>query len=257
MSQNNTTRDEFSDRTILVTGSSRGIGAATAKELAERGGDIVVNYHTSEDRAEAVVDSITDAGGEAIAVQADVRDPDAISELVATAESAFGTIDVLVNNANISFSRTPLLEHPWEEFRDKLVGEIRAAYNCTQAVAPGMLEQGYGRIVYVSSEATRTVRPGFGSHVTAKSALNGLARSVATELASEGVVANVVSPGPVRTDASADVLEQFEDQLIAETPMGDLAEPRDVARTIALFASDDASFVTGTHTPVSGGLLVE
>ncbi|CCQ36584.1 3-oxoacyl-[acyl-carrier-protein] reductase [Natronomonas moolapensis 8.8.11] len=250
---------DFEDTVALVTGSSRGIGAATARLLGERGADVVVNYNSSADAADTVVDYIRTAEGEgdAIAIQADVRVRDDVDAMVAEAESTFGTVDVLVNNANMSFPFKPFLEQSWAEFSAKFQDELRAAYNCTQATAPAMADQGYGRIVYVSSEAARNPQPTFSAHTTAKAGLNGLARAVATELGGEGIIANVVSPGLVRTEASEPYRAEFDDEVRAQTPLGRIAEPEDAARAIAVFASDDAQFVTGTYTPVNGGLTVE
>lgn len=248
---------DFTDQTIIVTGGSRGIGAATAETLGARGGSVGVNYHTSEDAAADVATAVEEAGGEAITVQADVRDPDAVEEMVDTVRAEFGTVDVLVNNANMDFVTKSFIDMSWEAFEAKLTDELRAAYNCTQAVAPDMIEQEYGRLVYVSSDAARNPRPGFSAHVTAKAGLNGLSRAIATELGEHGIVANVVAPDFVRTDASAPYIERFEEQISEATPVGRVADPDDIAKSIALFASDDAQFVTGTYTPVNGGLLTQ
>jgi 3-oxoacyl-[acyl-carrier protein] reductase len=248
---------DFSNRTAIVTGSSRGIGAATAETLGARGASVTVNYHTSEDAAEEVAAAVSAAGGDAITVQADVRDPEAVNAMVETTEAELGPVDVLVNNANMSFATKPFVDLSWAEFSQKLTDELRAAYNCTQAVVPGMIEREYGRLVYVSSDAARNPRPGFSAHVTAKSGLNGLSRAVATELGQHGIVANVVAPDFARTDASAAYVEQFADEVAEATPLGRVADPEDIARSIAMFASEDAQFVTGSYTPANGGLMTE
>lgn len=247
----------FSDRTAIITGSSRGIGAATAKTLGARGANVTVNYNSSEDAATEVAVAVSEAGGDAITVQADVRDPEDVNAMVETTEAEFGAVDILVNNANMTFATKPFVDLSWEEFNQKLTDELRAAYNCTQAVVPRMVESGYGRLVYISSEAARNPRPGFSAHVAAKSALNGLSRALATELGRHNIVANVVSPDFVRTDASAEYVERFADEVVEATPLGKIADPEDVARSIAMFASQDAQFVTGTYTAVNGGLMTE
>lgn len=245
--------EELAGDVAIVTGSSRGIGAATARTLADRGASVVVNYCTSPDAAEAVVDEIGAAGGEAIAVRADVTDADAVEAMVERTHEAFGAVDILVNNANMPFEHAPIDELSWADFEAKLTAELGAAVRCTKAVVPDMVGGGGGRIVYVSSGLSRSPTEGFAAHGTAKAALNTFATYVAEEYGPDGIRANVVAPGLVETDATADRVDAVREHVGAETPLGRVAQPPDVARTIAAFAGSAADFATGTYTPVNGG----
>lgn len=248
---------QFTDRVALVTGSSRGIGAATATLLGERGANVVVNYYSSEGAAEETAEAIRNAGSEAIVVQADVREKDDVAALVGAAEEEWGHVDVVVNNANMPFEKGPVADMSWETFSQKLTDEMAAAFHVTKAVTPGMVERGYGRIVYVSSGLADHTGPGFVAHGSAKGALNTFSKYVASEFGGDGITANVVAPGLVETDSTAQQVAAVREEFTAATPLDRIAQPEDVARTIAALASDDARFVTGTYTPVNGGKDME
>lgn len=242
----------------LITGSSRGIGAATARELASQGAKVVVNYRLSAEEADATVADIEDAGGDAMAVQADVTDVDAVEAMIGTIERTWDSVDVLVNNANIPFATKPLADLTWDEFSDKLHAEVKAAFTCSKAVLPGMVESGGGRLVYISSGLSESPQPGFAAHGTAKAGLNTFAKYVAAEYGEHGIRANVISPGLVETDATADHLtENVRTGVTQTTPLNRVAQPKDIAKTVAAFAGAGAQFVTGTYTPVNGGSGME
>lgn len=242
----------------LVTGSSRGIGAATARELASRGATVVVNYRTSVEEANSVVADIEDAGSNAMAVQADVTDVDAVKSMLLDIEDRYGGVDVLVNNANIPFATKPIADLAWEEFSNKLTAELKAAFTCSKAVLPGMVESGGGRLIYISSGLSKSPQPKFAAHGTAKSGLNAFAKYVAEEYGDDGIRANVVSPGLVETDATADQLDEDARTGVAQaTPLSRVAQPEDVAKTVAAFAGGSTQFVTGAYTPVNGGSGME
>jgi len=239
--------------TALVTGASRGIGAATARELGARGYRVAVNYFSNREAADQVVKAIEADGGEAFAVQADVHDPGQAAELLRRS-TADGRLDVLVCNAGAGFTPTPVRTLPWNDFKAKVTDELASVYTLTQQAMALMGAQGRGRIVYVSSSvADGPPAPGMAAHGTAKSALNTFARFVAHEAGPLGINVNVVAPGFVRTEASAGMPEEFQRSLAERTPLGRVAEPEDIARTIAMLVGEDAGFVTGEVLTVDGG----
>ena len=176
-------------KVAIVTGASRGIGAATARVLAERGFRVVVNYHSSAEEAEEVVADITGGGGEAVAIRADVTVPDDVSAMVGDTEQRWGQIDVLVHNALIPYDITSFADLTWEQLGGKLDRELHAAFLLTKAVVPGMTSRGYGRLLYLTAEPSRHPRNGMINLGVPKAAMNQFARYIALELASHGISA--------------------------------------------------------------------
>lgn len=243
-------------RVALVTGASRGIGAATATRLAREGAAVGVNYFQSGEAAGRVAAEIRAAGGRALAVQADVRDPAQVDAMVAAVTKAFGPVDTLVLNASIGFPAVPFLELPWEAFEAKLVGELKSAFSCCKAVVPSMVERKQGCIIAISSGLSRHPGEGFCAHSTAKAGLDAFVKSLALELGPSGIRVNVVAPGLTITDATARLPQAAKDASAAHTPLRRNAEPEDVAGAVLALASDDARFITGCYLPVSGGSLM-
>jgi 3-oxoacyl-[acyl-carrier protein] reductase len=243
-------------RVALVTGASRGIGAASAKLLAANHAAVAVNFHSSEGAAREVVEEIIRAGGRAIPVQADVRVATQVTAMVQKVERELGPIDILVSNAAIGFPMKPFVEQTWDEFSAKLNGELQAAFNCVQAVVPSMRARRSGSIIAISSTLSRHAGPGFSAHSTAKSGLDGLVRALALELGPLGIRVNVVAPGLTATDATAGLPDQVKQYTARSTPLGRIGNPEDVAGAILMLASDQARFVTGTYLPVNGGAFM-
>ena len=245
-------------KVALVTGGSRGIGAATASVLAERGFRVVVNYHASAPEAEEVVAAISAAGGEAVAIQADVTAPGDVAGMVGEIDQRWGGVDVLVHNALIPYAITSFAELTWEQLGGKLDGELRAAFLVTKAVVPGMISRGYGRLVYLTAVLSRHPRDGMILLGTAKAALDQFVRFIALELAPHGITANLVAPATVEgTTMAQHLTPEKMHELAAATPMGRLVRPDDVARTVAFFASEDSGFTTGHCIPVNGGVAMD
>ena len=240
-------------QTALVTGASRGIGAECALLLARNGAAVGVNYIGNKQAAEQVVDRIRSDGGKALPVQADVRDPDQVARMVRTVEKDLGPVDILVNNANISFPVKPFTEFTWQEMADKLNGEIGASFNCCHEVVPGMVERKRGRIINVSSGLSRTPGDGFVAHTVAKSGLDAFTRALAHELGPHGVTVNTVAPGLTETDATAWLPPEAKAGTAAHTPLRRIGKPEDVAGAVLFFAAHYGQFVTGTYLPVDGG----
>jgi 3-oxoacyl-[acyl-carrier protein] reductase len=246
------------DRVAVITGASRGIGAATALVLAERGFRVVVNYRSSADEAQQVVRAATDAGGEAMAVRADVTRGDEVAKMVAEAEKRWGRIDVLVHNALIPFDVTSFADLTWEQLGGKLERELRAAYLITKAIVPGMISRKYGRMVFLSTGLSKRPRDGMIALGTAKAAMDQFVRYIALELAPHGITANLVAPATVdETTVTDQLTPQQMVHLGASNPMGRLVRPDEVAKTVAFLASEDSGFTTGAYLPVNGGLAMD
>jgi 3-oxoacyl-[acyl-carrier protein] reductase len=245
-------------RVALITGASRGIGAATASVLAEQGYRVVVNYRASARQAEKVVATIAAAGGEAMANRADVSVPDDVSAMVNEIDRRWGGTDVLVHSALTPFDITSFADLSWEQLGGKVDSELRAAFLTTKAVVPGMVSRGYGRLIYLSTGLSRRARDGMITLGTAKAALDQFVRYVALELAPHGITANLVAPATVE---GTRVTQQFTTdrmrELAAATPMGRLPRPEDVASAVAFLASEDSGCTTGHYLPVNGGLAMD
>lgn len=248
----------FTGKVALVTGGSRGIGAATALVLAGRGFRVVVNYHAGAAPAEEVVAAISAAGGEAVAIQADVTVPDNVADMVGEINQRWGGVDVLVHNALMPYAITSFAELTWEQLGGKLDRELRAAFLVTKAVVPGMISRNYGRLVYLTTVLSRHPRQGMITLGTAKAALDQFVRFIALELAPHGITANLIAPATVEgTAMSRKLTSEQMHELAAATPMGRLVRPEDVANTVMFFASDDSGFTTGHTIPVNGGVEMD
>jgi 3-oxoacyl-[acyl-carrier protein] reductase len=241
------------DKVVLVTGSSRGIGAACAKQLALAGAAVAVNYYQSEQAAVNMVRELEYQGARAIAVQADVRDRDAVERMTDSIIQKFGKIDILVNNANIHFPMKPFVELSWESIEHKITGEIKSLYNCSRAVLQDMLTRKSGKLIFVSSTLSHAPGHGFSAHAAAKAAMDSMARVMALELGPSGITVNTVGPGLTETDATAGLPQKMKDQVALHTPLGKIGIPEDVAGVVAFLASPLADYLTGHYIPVCGG----
>jgi NAD(P)-dependent dehydrogenase (short-subunit alcohol dehydrogenase family) len=245
-------------RVALITGASRGIGAATAELLASRGFRVVVNYRSSAEQADEVVRAVAATGGEAVAIRADVTDADDVSAMVAETERRWGGIDVLVHNALIPFDVTTFADLSWEQLGGKLDRELRAAFLVTKAVVPEMISHKYGRLVYLSTGLSRSPREGMITLGTAKAALDQFVRYIALELAPHGITANLVAPATVdETKVTGQLAPDQIGRLGASNPMGRLVRPDEVASTVAFLASEESGFTTGHYLAVNGGLAMD
>jgi len=245
-------------RVAVITGASRGIGAATASVLAERGFRVVVNYRSSVEEAEQVVRAATAAGGEAVAIRADVTQADEVAEMIGETEQQWGRVDVLVHNALIPFDVTSFADLSWQQLGGKVDRELRAAYLITKAVTPGMISRGYGRLVFLSTGLSRRPREGMIALGTAKAAMDQFVRYIALELAPHGITANLVAPATVdETKVTGQLTAEQVAHLGATNPMGRLVRPDEIAKMVAFLASEDAGFTTGAYVPVNGGLAMD
>jgi 3-oxoacyl-[acyl-carrier protein] reductase len=238
----------------LVTGASRGIGAAVAKALAAQGAAVAVNYFGSEPAAQAVVAEIRAGGGRAVAVKADARDQAQVETMAAAVKAELGPIGILVLNASISFPMAGFLDYPWEAFQAKLLGELGAAFHGCRAVVPQMLERKGGSIVAITSGLARNPGGGFCAHSAAKAGLEGFVRALAYELGPMGIRVNAVAPGLTLTDATAQIPDKQKDMAAAHTPLRRNGQAEDVAEAVAGLLQ--TGFITGATLPVNGGSYV-
>jgi 3-oxoacyl-[acyl-carrier protein] reductase len=245
-------------RVAVVTGASRGIGAASALVLAEQGFRVVVNYRSSAEEADEVVKTATAAGGEAMAIRADVTAPGDVAAMIDETNEKWGRVDVLVHNALIPYDVTSFADLSWEQLGGKLDRELHAAFLVTKAVVPVMISRSYGRLVYLTTVLSRRPRQGMITVGTAKAAMDQFVRYVALELAPKGITANLVSPATVADTAANSLLKTEEvSQLGAANPMGRLVRPNEIAKAVAFLSSEDAGFTTGHCLEVNGGLAMD
>lgn len=254
---------DFKDKVILITGASRGIGAAIAQAFAAEGAFVVVNYLRNAAAAVEVVERCRALGGDAWAIRADVGVPGEVQAMVAQVLAEVGRIDVVVNNAFRPYSFDPeqrkrFWELGWDDYQAQIDGAVRATYNVCQAVLPHLRQRAQGSIVnLVTDLVERPVVP-YHDYTTAKSALVGFSRNLAAELGPLGIRVNCVAPGLVYpTDASRATREDVKEALIAQTPLRRIANPEDVAGPVLFLASRWSRFMTGQVLFVDGGLVMK
>lgn len=241
------------NRVALVTGASRGIGKATALALATEGAKVVVNYASSSNAADQVVKEITEAGGEAIALQADVSQVEQVDNLIKQTLDKFGRIDILVNNAGITRD-TLLLRMKPEEWQAVIDLNLTGVFLCTRAVSKIMLKQKAGRIINITSVAGQMGNPGQANYSAAKAGVIGFTKTVAKELATRGVTVNAVAPGFIETDMTNDLKS---DDIIKFIPLGRYGKPAEIAGMIRFLAADPAAaYITGQVFNVDGGMVM-
>ncbi|MBI2527065.1 MAG: SDR family oxidoreductase [Candidatus Rokubacteria bacterium] len=244
-------------RVALVTGASRGIGGAIARRLAARDIAVAVNYHQRADRAQQQVRDIRQAGGHAVAVQADVREPDQVSRMVRTVADELGGLSLVVNAAIGGLEQHRFVDLDWAAFQQQLDYQLKAVVHVCQAAYPLLKAAGGGAIVNVLSQAASGVPPALmADYVAAKYALHGLSKALAVEWAADGVRVNTVSPGLTRTDLTEHYPDRVFKMEAARVPLRRLASLEDVASAVAFMLSDESAFLTGVDVPVSGGQVM-
>ncbi|MDG0844188.1 3-oxoacyl-ACP reductase [Staphylococcus equorum] len=248
------------NKTVLVTGSSRGLGATIAKTLSQQGYNIIINYYKNKSLAEQIV---SDFGSDrAIAIQADVTNRNDIDRLIEQATQYFGKIDVVVNNALVGFKFDPTQQKAfkdlmWEDYQQQIDGTLKAAFNVTQSVMPQFLERQQGTIISIGTNLYQNPIVPYHEYTTAKAGLIGFTRNIAAELGQFGIKANVVSGGLLKTtDASATTTPEVFDVIAQTTPLKRVTSPQDVANMVAYLASEQAKGVTGQNFTVDGGLTM-
>lgn len=243
------------NKVALITGASRGIGRATALELAKAGAKIVINYAGNAAAAQEVLKAIQDMGGQAIAVQANIAVAAEVDELIQKTVTAFGSIDILVNNAGIT--RDTLLmrmkEADWDAVLDT---NLKGVFLCTKAVSKLMLKQRSGRIINMTSVVGLTGNASQANYAAAKAGVVGFTKSMAKELGSRGITVNAVAPGFIATDMTEVLPDSVKEQMTSTIPLGRPGTPSDVAKAVLFLCSDAAAYITGQTLNVDGGMVM-
>ncbi len=246
---------ELRSQVAIITGGARGIGRATTIELANAGARVLINYQRSAGAAEALAAEIVAAGGDAFAYQADVADEQAVTGMVQAVLDRWGKIDILVNNAGIT-ADAPLARLRPEQWQHVIETDLTSVFLCCRAVIPAMQRAGYGRIVSVSSLAALAGNVGQTNYAAAKAGIIGLSRSLAREVARDGITVNVVAPGYIETDMVETVPEALRAWALQAIAIGRFGRPEEVSAAIRFLVSPRASYITGHVLTIDGGWVM-
>lgn len=239
----------------LVTGASRGIGKAIAMQLAHDGFAVAVNYASSAEKAEAVVEAIIADGGHAMSIQADVSDSEAVTAMFASVESQLGAVSVLVNNAGVTDDGL-VMRMSVDQWDNVLGTNLRSTFLCTKAALRSMLRARTGRVINISSVSGISGNPGQANYAASKAGVIGFTKSVAKEVGSRGITVNAVAPGFIQTDMTADLADNVLEEVTKQIALARLGDAEEVAFMVGYLASERASYITGQTIVVDGGLAL-
>ena len=244
---------QHTEQSAIVTGASKGIGAAIAKRLATNGVAVIVNYAHGREAAEAVVEEIQKAGGKAVAVQADIGDPAGIAKLFDAAENAFGGVDILINNAGI-MKLAPLAEFDDATFERQIAVNLGGVFRGMREAARRM--RSGGRIINFSSSVVGLYQPSYSVYAASKAAVEAMTHVLAKELGPRGITVNAVAPGPVATELFLDGKSEAQIATIEKmNPFGRLGQPEDVAGVVAFLSGPDSGWINGQVIRANGGVI--
>lgn len=241
------------ERVAIITGSSRGIGRATALGFARSGYRVVVNYHRNREQAEQVLQEIEALGSSGILLGADVSQPQEARDLIENSVKELGQVDVLVNNAGINHDQL-MLRIQDEEWERVINTNLSSAFYCSRAVVKHMLKKRFGRIINISSVVGISGNAGQTHYAAAKSGLLGLTLSIAQEYGNRGITANAVAPGFIASDMTAALSPEQRQQILSGIAVGRLGKPEDVAALVLFLASEEAAYINGQVIKVDGGM---
>jgi 3-oxoacyl-(acyl-carrier-protein) reductase len=245
---------QLDEQVAIVTGASRGIGRAVAKELADHGAAVVINYFQSQEPADALAAEITSNGGRAIAVRAGVGHPDDVQAMVERTLEEYGRIDILVNNAGVNRDRT-VRRMSVEEWQEVINTDLSSAFYCTNAVVSHMIERNYGRIINMSSIIGQMGNVGQSNYAAAKAGLIAFTKSAAQELARYNITVNAMCPGFIETDMVIALTDEVKEALISRIPLGRFGRPEEVA-TFIRFLVTEGDWITGQQLNPNGGMYM-
>lgn len=239
----------------MVTGGSRGIGAAIAQSFAAQGATIALNYAGSQEAAEEIREKILAMGVECKIYQGDVSDFSQVENMIKTVEEDFSGIDILVNNAGVT--KDSLFMRMKEEDWDKVIDtNLKGVYNCSKSVIRGMIKRKFGKIINITSVVALSGNIGQANYAASKAGVIGFTKSLAQELGSRNIQVNSVAPGYIETSMTESIPQNIKDELIKKIPSGRIGSPDDVANAVVFLASDNANYITGQVISVNGGLYM-
>ena len=246
---------DFDGKTVLVTGASKGLGKAIAIRLAETGARVAVNYNSSEDAAKEVVRAITESGGQALMVHADVSKLDQVTAMVEQVQESWSPVEVLVNNAGIIQDQL-MMRMSDEEWHRVIDVNLNGTFYCTRSVLRGMVRKRWGRIINIGSVVGLRGNAAQTNYSASKAAIIGFTKALAKEVASRNITANVVTPGYFETETTAVLTPEQKARWLSLIPQGHFGEPDDVAHMVAFLADEKAKYITGQVISVDGGMAV-
>ena len=245
---------DLTGKVALVTGGSRGLGRAIALRLAKQGADVAFSYRGNEDAAKGTVSEIEGLGRKALAIQGDVRDPEAADAVVKGVLAEFGKVDILVNNAGITRDDLIMRMKP-EDWRDVLETNLFGAFWTLKAVTRPMLRAKSGRIIQITSVSGQAGQMGQANYSSAKAGLIGLTKAAARELGSRGITVNAVAPGFVLTELTQDLPDALKEEITNRTPLGRFGTTEEIANAVAFLASDEAGYISGQVVSINGAMV--